>query len=200
MPSNEFSKSSSEERKRYTITIERETNDNFVKFEVRPNNMGKKQLINCTMASLLACWMIWGTGAIFMRFGVYHVAARTVAFIFICAMLKNPTIEQVSVFKNYGVQISKFSGYSVLPNFLNNLLFSPNDMFIPRDTIADIIINEGFVRECQVIFYLAIIVKGEDKLTLMFSRSRPRLEDQKKIYNLTRNCLFLKTESEIIHL
>lgn len=198
MHEKSFSKSRSEKRKRYTIIIEREKDDNFVQFEIHPNNIQQKKILHCTVLILIAVWFWQGAGSIFDRFQQYDTTAKVIALVVLCSFLKDPTIERVSVFKNYGIQTSEFTGLSILPTFLNNLFCSSEDLFIPRDSIVDVIINEGFVRQCQVIFYLAIIIKGEDKMRLLFAKSRPRLEDQKRVYNLARNCLFLKEETEII--
>lgn len=198
MHEKSFSKSRSEKRKRYTIIIEREKDDNFVQFEIHPNNIQQKKILHCTALILIAVWFWQGAGSIFDRFQQYDTTAKVIALVVLCSFLKDPTIERVSVFKNYGIQTSEFTGLSILPTFLNNLFCSSEDLFIPRDSIVDVIINEGFVRQCQVIFYLAIIIKGEDKMRLLFAKSRPRLEDQKRVYNLARNCLFLKEETEII--
>lgn len=93
-------------------------------------------------------------------------------------------MESVTVFQDYGVQISHFNGYVVLPRRWNEKWFS-KIVFYPRDKIVDVIINEGF-EGSSVVFYLCLIVKGASKLTLLFPRTKPRLVDQKLIYQMLK--------------
>ncbi|SMN22215.1 similar to Saccharomyces cerevisiae YNL038W GPI15 Protein involved in the synthesis of N-acetylglucosaminyl phosphatidylinositol (GlcNAc-PI) [Maudiozyma saulgeensis] len=198
MTQTTFTNTTSERRKKYTIEIEREINDNYVKIQITPNGLRKKQFINCIIVIIFNSWIMLSSHTFFERFASYTIAVKSLMFLTSCMTLKNPTIETLTIFKNYGIQTSDVSGYSVLPDTLNNMICSPRTIFVPRDRIVDVIINEGFVRECQVIFYLAAIVRGQDKMKLLFSRNRPRLVDQKTIYNLARKCLYLKREPLLV--
>lgn len=183
----------SEKRKKYTIEIERERNDNYVRVTITPNGLRKKQLVNCVLMILFNSWISMARyNLYFENFGKYSPLVRLLIFFISCSILKNPTVETLMIFKNYGLQTLESNGYSILPNRLNKIISTPKSIFVPRDTIVDVIINEAFVRECQVIFYLAVIVKGEDKLKLLFAKNRPRLADQRVIYNISRSCLYSK--------
>lgn len=95
---------------------------------------------------------------------------RVVCLIFTILSLvwiRNPTIESLSVFKNAGIQVSRTQGCVLLPTSLNIKLFEREE-FIPKDRIVDIIINEGFQKGFQVIFYLAVILKDTSKLLVVF--------------------------------
>lgn len=195
MVQEDLSTTFSEKRKKYTIEIERELNDNYVRVTITPNGLRKKQLFNCILIILVNGWIsMTRYNSHFEKFGKYIPLVRSLIFFISCTILKNPTIETLMIFKNYGIQTLESSGYSILPNRLNKIICTPKSVFVPRDAIVDIIINEAFVRECQVIFYLAVIVKGEDKLKLLFAKNRPRLVDQKVIYNLSRGCLYLQKD------
>ncbi|KAG0658648.1 hypothetical protein C6P45_002090 [Maudiozyma exigua] len=197
MVQTDLSTTFSEERKKYTIEIEREQNDNYIRITIIPNGLRKKQLINCVLIIFFNAWISMARyNPYFEKFGRYSLLARLLILFTSCRILKNPTVETLMIFKNYGIQTLETSGYSILPNSINKRICTPESVFVPRDAIVDIIINEAFVKECQVIFYLAVIVKGEDKLKLLFAKSRPRLVDQKVIYNLSRNCLYPKNGSD----
>lgn len=183
-----------ERRKKYTIRTERERNDNYIKIEVRSNSLRRTQLINCILILVVNIWINLHFYRIQHFLATYDLLARIGIFMTTCYILKNPCIESLTVFKNYGIQTTELSGFSILPDSINEYIGLKKNVFTPRDTIVDIIINEGFVRECQVIFYLAVIVKEKSKLKLLFSKNRIRLVDQRIVYNLTRNCLYLKRE------
>lgn len=103
---------------------------------------------------------------------------------------KNPVIEKITIIKNYGLQITNYDGLIILPHNINEKLFSKNE-FIAREDIIDIIINEAFYKWFQVLFYLCIIIKDTKELKLMFpGHIKLLLEDQKTIYNVSRNYLF----------
>ncbi|CAB4252805.1 similar to Saccharomyces cerevisiae YNL038W GPI15 Protein involved in the synthesis of N-acetylglucosaminyl phosphatidylinositol (GlcNAc-PI) [Maudiozyma barnettii] len=193
-----FKNNISVRRKRYTINIEREIDDNYVSVQIIPNGLRKKQLINCIIVVIFNAWIILPEHTFFESFTTYIVLIKSLIFLFSCMILKNPTIERLTIFKNCGIQTSEISGLSVLPDTLNNIICSPRATFIPKDRIVDVIINEGFVKECQVIFYLAAILRGQNKLKLLFSNNRPRLVDQKTVYNLVRKCLYLKHEPLLV--
>jgi len=69
------------------------------------------------------------------------------------------------------------------------------DTFIDKDKIKDIIINEGITR-CKVIFYMAIILKGEDSMRLVFSHICLRLPLVLKVYRGIRAVIYQELEED----
>eukprot|EP01103_Thecamoeba_quadrilineata_P021552 TRINITY_DN993_c0_g1_i6.p1 TRINITY_DN993_c0_g1~~TRINITY_DN993_c0_g1_i6.p1 ORF type:complete len:104 (-),score=12.19 TRINITY_DN993_c0_g1_i6:191-502(-) len=85
--------------------------------------------------------------------------------------------ESLLVIPDMGVQVTTvhFSG-------------KRNDLFIDKTKIQSIIINEGI--QCfRVIFYMAFIVKGHDKMIIAFENLCPRLDDLLKVYHGTRTVI-----------
>lgn len=84
----------------------------------------------------------------------------------ILLFIRTPLIECTEVVSYHGVQISSIGGLYVLPKSVNERLFK-SIIFIPQDKIRDIIINEAF-KGLQVIHYLALIIKDENNLQVLF--------------------------------
>lgn len=61
--------------------------------------------------------------------------------------------------------------------------------FIPLDKIDDLVIHEGFVG-FEVRFYLAIILKDEDRLEVIFPTTRPRRKVLERVWRQSRVILF----------
>lgn len=153
---------------RYSISIEKDEGETFVKFTVIPNSY--------TLISVMNFFMLLVLNSIAMRIfleklelSVYKALAfRLAIFAITSLVLRKPTIDSVIVIRNYGVQVTKISGIVVCPNsWITPWIEKSN--FLPKDSIVDIIINEGFVKNQQVIFYLAILVREAKRLTLLFS-------------------------------
>ena len=66
--------------------------------------------------------------------------------------------------------------------------------FVDIDTIESIVINEG-ITLCRVVFYMAFIVKFDDKMTLAFENLRPRRRALTKIFRGTRAAMFGSAEN-----
>lgn len=153
---------------RYSISIEKDEGETFVKFTVTPNSY--------TMISVMNFFMLLVLNGIAMKTFLEKLelpfykalAFELVIFAITSLILRKPAIDSVTVIRNYGVQVTKISGIVVCPNsWITPWIEKSN--FLPRDTIVDIIINEGFVKNQQVIFYLAILVRETKRLTLLFS-------------------------------
>lgn len=86
----------------------------------------------------------------------------------ICLLLfiRVPIIDSVQSIANQGIQISCSGGLLLFPRDWNYALFT-SIKFIPQDEIEDIFINEAF-RGLQVIYYLAVLVKNQKKLQVLF--------------------------------
>jgi hypothetical protein len=67
--------------------------------------------------------------------------------------------------------------------------------FIEQSKIADIIINEGVTMQ-QVVFYIAIIVKDQKKMALVFEHFLPRLQLLLQVYRGARAIIYGESEYE----
>lgn len=67
--------------------------------------------------------------------------------------------------------------------------------FIDNHNIQDIIINEGFSC-CKVIFYMAIIVAGDDTMRLVFANSNLRFKELRRVYQGVRAIMYNEPEDE----
>lgn len=75
---------------------------------------------------------------------------------------------------------------------------STSNLFIPLESISDIVINEG-IYGWRVIYYIVIIQtqgKEEVKLRIAFSELLPRLAELKEVWRGTRSVLFDEDASE----
>jgi phosphatidylinositol glycan class H protein len=61
--------------------------------------------------------------------------------------------------------------------------------FIPTTSIQDIFIHEAF-KGYEVRFYLAIVVKGEEDVVVVFPSLLPRREILEVVWRGARNCLY----------
>ncbi|KAJ8331466.1 hypothetical protein QVD99_001737 [Batrachochytrium dendrobatidis] len=88
------------------------------------------------------------------------------------------TSESVLVFRDMGIQLqTRFWGG-----------FRSTTRFIPASKILSVIINEG-ITLWQVKFYLAIVIEGENEMTVAFSRTLPRLHILERVYVNIRSTL-----------
>jgi hypothetical protein len=69
------------------------------------------------------------------------------------------------------------------------VLQSPSSRFIPTSAIQDIIIHEAF-RGFEVRFYLAIVVKGEQDIIVVFPSLLPKRAILEEVWRGTRRCLW----------
>jgi len=69
------------------------------------------------------------------------------------------------------------------------------DTFIDKDKIKDIIINEGITR-CKVIFYMSIMLEGEENMRLVFSHIFLRLPLILKVYRGIRAVIYQELEED----
>ncbi|CEP61345.1 phosphatidylinositol N-acetylglucosaminyltransferase GPI15 LALA0_S03e00782g [Lachancea lanzarotensis] len=94
------------------------------------------------------------------------IAIRVVFFVVLLCLIRDPTIETLQVFRGAGVQVGTLHGCILLPKALNQRWLEQS-YFMPQDTVVDIVINEGFSKGFQVIFYL-VILKDSTDLQLVF--------------------------------
>ena len=85
-----------------------------------------------------------------------------------------PCVESVVVVADMGVQLTvsyRFGGQSC--------------RFIDIADVQDVLVNEGIAQQ-RTQYYLAFVVRGEDKLVLAFQHFTPRLDDLLSAYRGTR--------------
>lgn len=68
-------------------------------------------------------------------------------------------------------------------------LRTPTTRFIPTTSIQDIFIHEAF-RGFEVRFYLAIVVKSEEEVVVVFPRLLPRRDILEEVWRGARACLY----------
>jgi hypothetical protein len=86
--------------------------------------------------------------------------------------------ESVYVIRDMGIQLNRrrFIGFQ-------------SCRFIEKSKISAVVINEGIT--CgDIIFYLAILIRGQNKMVLVFERFLPRLKILQEIYVGIRTILF----------
>ena len=71
----------------------------------------------------------------------------------------------------------------------STVLQSPSSRFIPTSDIQDIFIHEAF-RGFEVRFYLAIVVKGEEDIVVVFPSLLPRRAILEEVWRGARKCLW----------
>ncbi|KAI8888531.1 hypothetical protein K501DRAFT_240525 [Backusella circina FSU 941] len=104
-----------------------------------------------------------------------------IVLFFIWFFLKRKSVRQESILsiRDVGIQVKTvYWGGSVVSRFIN------------RSKIEDVIINEG-ISFWQIKSYMAIMVKGEDKMTVVFEHLLPKLQPVLlRVYQGTRSIIF----------
>lgn len=152
-------------RRSYEMLINQSNNGAFYKVLIVPKSYKKKSMINLFALVLLNILSF----SLIRKYNLTNseTLATTIFFLVSVTIFRKPNLESFIVLRNYGVQITKVRGLLMFPDNWNQYLLANNE-FIPRDAIVDIVINEGFVRGFQVVFYMAVIVKESAKLRLLF--------------------------------
>ncbi|CAL9729999.1 phosphatidylinositol N-acetylglucosaminyltransferase subunit Gpi15p [Monosporozyma unispora] len=182
-------------RSQYEIFIEEECqNETFVEITISPSNYSRKIILNWVTVFIINYLL---QSKLLLKFDVlneYRKWVRIGVFVLSVFLIKSPKVEQITVIKDYGIQLSHWNGYIIFPYKMNKHLTQMRE-FISRDKIVDVIINEGFYQWYQVIFYLCIITRNEKKLKIMFpGHIKMKLEDEKLIYQLCQRYLYLKKD------
>ncbi|KAK9471691.1 GPI-GlcNAc transferase complex, PIG-H component-domain-containing protein [Dipodascopsis tothii] len=105
------------------------------------------------------------------------VAAAAVAVLAFVRRLY--VVESVLVTRGLGVQLTS-SGPTV---------FSRRSSFVPVEHIESVILHEGFHR-FAVVFYMAVVVKGRDRLQVVFPTLLPRREPLEAVWRDVQKCLY----------
>jgi phosphatidylinositol glycan class H protein len=92
----------------------------------------------------------------------------------------NHTEESLTVLRGLGVQTSTTP---------STYLQTPTTRFIPTTSIQDIFIYEAF-KGFEVRFYLAIVVKGEADVVVVFPSLLPKRAILEEVWRGTRKCLW----------
>ncbi|CAI4050203.1 hypothetical protein SKDZ_14G2830 [Saccharomyces kudriavzevii ZP591] len=211
----EFGKVSVLNRRNYTLIIDEDRNGSFVRFTVLPeSNLKLKEfkqnerveakmgaqyhrivlvlLLNilfdgiCVRSRLLEHingFFRWRIGSSCQ--GVIMMALFALGTI---VLVREPSVESVTIFKGTGLQFSRVKGIVVFPQQWNRKFFEQVE-FISNERVIDVVINEGFCRGFRVIFYLSAIVRKASRLKLLFPSNLPNIDDQRLIYNISRKYL-----------
>ena len=190
----EFGKTSILNRKKYTLVIDEDTNGSYIRFTVLPVsnikfkkvkqngrmeiNMGTQYhqiililLLNITFYAI--CVRSRFLEHINRTFELRIALSREIVImmgLFVLGtiiLVREPSVETVTIFKETGLQLSTVKGIVIFPQQWNRKLFEQVE-FISNERIIDVVINEGFCRGFRVIFYLAAIVRKSSALKLLF--------------------------------
>ncbi|KAF3918730.1 hypothetical protein AA313_de0209567 [Arthrobotrys entomopaga] len=93
------------------------------------------------------------------------------------ASLRGYTEESLLVLRGLGVQVTTSS---------SSYFVKANTRFIPTSTIQDIFIHEGFVG-FEVRFYMAIVVRDESQVVVVFPKLLPRREILENVWRGSRS-------------
>ncbi|KAF4955049.1 hypothetical protein FGADI_4794 [Fusarium gaditjirri] len=88
--------------------------------------------------------------------------------------------ESILVMRGLGVQTSESPG---------SYLAGTATRFIPTEKIQDILVNEAFLG-FEVIYYLIVIVEGEDDVVVVFPGLLPRRKIVEEVWRGVRRCLY----------
>ncbi|SCU90905.1 LAMI_0E04038g1_1 [Lachancea mirantina] len=148
--------------------FESESNDtgSFRKFVITPTNYNRIWALNLVVFTVVVISAHFFICQEFTN-GQHQKVFTMVSVLVSLALIRNPPIEFLSIFRSGGIQISAMRGCILFPTWLNFKLLQTDD-FLPRDSINDVIINEGFTKGFKVIFYLAVLEKDKSDLKLVF--------------------------------
>lgn len=102
------------------------------------------------------------------------------------ATLTIDTEESLTVLRGLGLQVSTASSL---------YLRTPTTSFIPTTSIQDLFVHEAFTG-FQVRFYLAIVVRGEDHVVVVFPTMLPRRDIIEEVWRGSKACLWERLGSE----
>ena len=183
-------------RDQYKICIREDLKDGlYVEITVLPSNYKLKTANNFILLGIIntSIYYLINYSQTIDLHG-YDVSIQLILFLVTLFLIRSPQVEQVTVIKDYGIQLTKWDGFVILPYAINKRLTQQRE-FISREKILDVIINEGFYKWYQVIFYLCIMVRNERKLKLMFHYYiKMKLEDEKLIYRLCQRYLYTEED------
>lgn len=169
-------------RQRYSLEIHQNSNGGILRITMVPTWNTNKNAMNLLIVALGTITGIFTLARYVQLSNTGQLFSIATIFFLLSLIFRRPTMETLTVLANYGVQIRKVRGLAFLPRSFNRHWFAETE-FIPRDQVVDVVINEGFVRGFQVIFYLAVLVKESTKLRLLFAVC-------KHVFSLTTRALY----------
>ncbi|KAF3289695.1 hypothetical protein TWF970_003460 [Orbilia oligospora] len=147
------------------ILLKQDYCDNGLQDGLRNSILNLKPDINPKYLDLLRGKVHW-----------YYLALLGFSGVWI-ASLRGYTEESLLVLRGLGVQVTTSpSSYFV----------KANTRFIPTSTIQDIFIHEGFVG-FEVRFYLAIVIRDESEVVVVFPKLLPRREILENVWRGSRS-------------
>ncbi|SCU88561.1 LADA_0E10880g1_1 [Lachancea dasiensis] len=153
--------------KNYSVTVDAKDGKLYRKYTVVPRRYRLSCLLNLLIFAALNAAVACYTDA---KLSISHFTKMILQLLSVALsliLIRNPTIESLYVFRQTGIQMSTMAGCVLLPRSLNERWLEQT-IFIPNDRIVDLVINEGFTKGFQVIFYMAVILKDATKLQLVF--------------------------------
>ncbi|KZM18904.1 uncharacterized protein EKO05_0010379 [Ascochyta rabiei] len=111
--------------------------------------------------------------------GWQFVAPGAMVVLFV-VLRRGYTEESLTLLRGLGVQTSSSAA---------TFLKAPSRRFIPTSDIQDLFIHEAF-RGFEVRFYLAIVVKGEEDVVVVFPGLLPRRAILEEVWRGARKCLW----------
>ncbi|KAK4511311.1 uncharacterized protein ATC70_012526 [Mucor velutinosus] len=129
---------------------------------------------------------IWSIALYLAKSRLYQYAITT-ALIWLFAKRKSVRQESILAIRDVGIQVkTTYWGGSSVSRFIN------------RNKIDDVIINEG-ISFWQIKSYMAILVKDEDKMVVVFEHLLPRLKPfLLRAYQGTRTIIFTQKPNHIL--
>ncbi|KAH3901261.1 phosphatidylinositol N-acetylglucosaminyltransferase GPI15 SCDLUD_002750 [Saccharomycodes ludwigii] len=86
---------------------------------------------------------------------------------------------------NFGERLSIYPSHGILYEKYKIPYINTNSLFIAKQDIINIVINEVFVKSCRVVHMLVVIRKDRcNNTTTLFKNTMPRLKDLIEIYNI----------------
>ncbi|KAI8642653.1 GPI-GlcNAc transferase complex, PIG-H component-domain-containing protein [Parasitella parasitica] len=130
--------------------------------------------------------VVWAIILYVVKSGMYRYAA-VLTLIWLFFKRKSVRKESILSIRDVGIQVkTTYWGGSSVSRFIN------------RDKIDDVIINEG-INFWQIKSYMAILVKNEDKMVVVFEHLLPRLKPVLlRAYQGTRAIIFTQKPNHIL--
>lgn len=186
------------ERDQYKICIKQDLkNELYAEITVLPTNCKLKIINNGILIGVINAtihYLIHYSQAIDLD--KYNIWFQFILFLTTLILIRSPPAEQATVIKDYGIQLASWNGLIIFPYRINKQLTQRRE-FISREKVLDVIINEGFYKWYQVIFYLCIMVRNEKKLRLIFPHYiKMKLDDERLIYQLCQKYLYTEKDKK----
>ncbi|KAF2623917.1 hypothetical protein BU25DRAFT_400097 [Macroventuria anomochaeta] len=129
-------------------------------------------------------WLLGGPQTAALLKGTGNVGWQYVGpgaiVVLLLVLRRGHTEESLTLLRDLGVQTSSSASTFLQP---------PSSRFIPTSDIQDIFIHEAF-RGFEVRFYLAIVVKGEEDIVVVFPSLLPRRAMLEEVWRGARKCLW----------